>query len=230
MATLSSPNSQLPTVWLVPPEGLLPSSHNIKVEPIPIAISSVLALLILLIVTLIFNNMKTNGSDFDNLLEKAEVANKELSNMTPGNNDVVENVAADHTQAWLKPTSRGSSMYSNRSVRKGAKKYFGDYWEDPWDFDKNMPVQAPKDIAKLRLPPDAHHRNGNFDDETNSADDSVVGFDDNSALDSEVSYSRYKHAASASKLYLPGYPASYYPSEFKPLAPEDVGMHGNIWK
>jgi hypothetical protein len=51
----SSADSSLPTAWLAPPPGLLPSNHTVKIEPVPTSISATLALTIGVIFILLFN-------------------------------------------------------------------------------------------------------------------------------------------------------------------------------
>ncbi|KAJ4373894.1 hypothetical protein N0V83_002633 [Neocucurbitaria cava] len=228
MAAPSSTNTQLPTVWLAPPPSLLPSNHHVSVEPIPIAISSVIALLVLVVVTLMFNKKRKFG-DLDDITEKEHTANEELSNMVPGHSDFQQGVA-EPLHVLRKPASRNASMYSNHTMRKGTKKHFSENWQATSDFDRHTSAQTPKDVTEIRLPPAARYRNGNLDDATTLADDSIVDFDDKSISDSEVPYRRFGHESSISQLDFPGYPASYNPSAFKPLAPEAVGMHGKIWK
>ncbi|KAF1841468.1 uncharacterized protein K460DRAFT_167976 [Cucurbitaria berberidis CBS 394.84] len=231
MAAPSPTSNQLPTVWLAPPEGLLPSSHKIKVEPAPIAISSALALLVLLIVSLIFNNKKKKGSHMEDMVEATQGVDKERPVIGPGNSQQAGHISLEPTQARPKLMSRSSSMYSNRSRRKGMKNYSSESLETTWeDFEYDTPAQVPKDIPRIRLPSPVYKRNGNLDADTTPTHSFTVDFDDKSALDSEASYGRYGHADTTSVLDLPGYPASYNPSAFQPLAPEEVGMHGKIWK
>lgn len=223
MAVPSSTKNELPTVWLAPPAGLLPSSHKVKIEPAPIAISSVLALLVFLIVTLIFNKRKKDIY-LDDFIKETKNIDKELFKVAPETSQDVH-VAVAAAQAWPKDRSRGSSMYSRHRPRMGIEDYSSDDWEDTRDFEYDTPGQTPMKAPKIRYPSPVRHRIGNFYDDTPAAD----RYDDD-ASNSEVSYGGYGHAGVMSNLDLPGYPTSYYPSEFKPLAPEDVGMHGKIWK
>lgn len=45
----------LPTAWLAPPDGLLPSNHATKIEPVPIAISATVAVVISAVVFILFH-------------------------------------------------------------------------------------------------------------------------------------------------------------------------------
>jgi hypothetical protein len=58
MAAPSSTASPLPTAWLAPPPGLLPSAHKATIEPASIVVSAVLATCVIIFVFLIFNRSK----------------------------------------------------------------------------------------------------------------------------------------------------------------------------
>jgi hypothetical protein len=68
----SSADSSLPTAWLAPPPGLLPSNHTVKIEPVPIAISATLALIISAIFIIIFNYGKKQMFLEDRISNNAE--------------------------------------------------------------------------------------------------------------------------------------------------------------
>jgi hypothetical protein len=55
---MTSTASVLPTVWLAPLERLLPASHKINIQPIPIAISSTIAIVISTIVIVLFSRKR----------------------------------------------------------------------------------------------------------------------------------------------------------------------------
>lgn len=52
---MTATGSSLPTAWLAPPPGLLPTTQKIKVTPVPIAISATIALFIGALVMLLFS-------------------------------------------------------------------------------------------------------------------------------------------------------------------------------
>jgi hypothetical protein len=55
---MTSTTTALPTAWLAPPEGLLPGHHQIPITPIPIAISSTIAVLGGAVVIVLFSYKK----------------------------------------------------------------------------------------------------------------------------------------------------------------------------
>ncbi|KAH5337806.1 hypothetical protein HBI23_012000 [Parastagonospora nodorum] len=52
---MTATGSSLPTAWLAPPPGLLPTNQKVKITPVPIAISATIALIIGALVMLLFN-------------------------------------------------------------------------------------------------------------------------------------------------------------------------------
>jgi hypothetical protein len=59
---MSSAASPIPTVWLAPPPGLLPSTYTFVIEPASIAISAILATSTLIFISIVFS--KKNKSNF----------------------------------------------------------------------------------------------------------------------------------------------------------------------
>lgn len=78
--------SELPIVWLVPPDTLLPSHYSVKVHPAPIAVSVTLASLIILVLVVVYNRKPQNTNvlhiRLDDVFVKGSTTNFELKETT----------------------------------------------------------------------------------------------------------------------------------------------------
>jgi hypothetical protein len=99
-------------MWLAPPPGLLPSSHNPTIEPASIAISAIFAILALIILA-VFSSKKNKGNYLDDTSESTQ-PNKRLMITGPLDNVLGRNGVA----AQSIPRLWSGFSSSNEEIRR----------------------------------------------------------------------------------------------------------------
>jgi hypothetical protein len=181
--------SALPTAWLAPPEGLLPSNHITKIEPVPIAISATVALVVGALAIILFNRKGkdmfiedhiTNTSEDD--VPVAVAAHSGIRSENPAAvADQIGDVRKSHLEPVIAPQSPSSGLL--REHRAGRQPSFGYQpkldavlgWKDDWEPGRNRtqlsPIERRAYYASARAPYDEYEYDRDIldDYEKNSA-------------------------------------------------------------
>ncbi|KAL1796471.1 hypothetical protein ACET3X_005011 [Alternaria dauci] len=99
--------TSLPTLWLAPPPGFVAFSHDYKIEPASIAISTILASLVFVLFAVMFSK-KNRGNFLDDTSEHIEQADRKLMIGGPLGDVLRRNNATDR-----QPTPRLWSGFSS---------------------------------------------------------------------------------------------------------------------
>lgn len=115
----SPTDSSRPTAWLAPPPGLLPSNHPVKIEPVPLAVSATLALIVGAVFIILFNYAKkemflqdkimtdqAEEADYENLKEFASVTEASTHVQRPPPSRIDKSMISEPT---LIPKTRNDS-------------------------------------------------------------------------------------------------------------------------
>ncbi|KAF1945120.1 hypothetical protein EJ02DRAFT_419902 [Clathrospora elynae] len=229
----SLPAIQLPTVWLAPPEALLPSNHKATIEPASIAVSAALASIVIILVFLIFKMKK--GCCFDDRIKESSSVTKRLEISRPIRMEEMERFTAVPVQERVRETQREEDEYQHFDPRRAAQGYS----ENDGAFaNRQSPRQAPspRNILQprpmqqrynIRQPPPTHQRNPAFDDGTTLADGKE---DDASMTDTEYSHDHRYYLGATRSNRRDEYAPSFLPKKFVMLSGEQVGLHGDHWR
>jgi hypothetical protein len=163
MAVRESP---LPTAWLAPPEGLLPSNHITKFEPVPIAVSATIALIVGAVAIILFNR---KGKDVfledyiinasENVVPAAITAHNGIRNEIPvavaGQVNNIRNTIQDTVNLpQIQYPGPVREHYAERQPSFGyqPKLHAVLGWKDNRELDRNKAQLSPSEFRPYREP------------------------------------------------------------------------------
>jgi hypothetical protein len=181
--------SALPTAWLAPPEGLLPSNHITKIEPVPIAISAVIALVVGALAIVLFNRRGKDMFIEDHIVNTAEddvpeavIAHSGIRSEYPAAiADQIDDVRKRHPEPVNAPQTPSPALLQEHHT--GRQPSFGYQpkldavlgWKDDWEPGRNRTQLSPIErrayyaSARARYDEYEHDRDISVDYEKNSA-------------------------------------------------------------
>lgn len=227
MASPSPSNNQLPTVWLAPPKSLLITHQNVKLDPICIAISGLFTTISIFFVLIVFNK-KNKGSYLKDSEDAVNGVNQNLlsarkNGPRPMTQAMNEPPRARIVRAAIEEDLTMGSEYGHPQARTS-------FLSLQADDGRRVPIEASraKKIARLPLLISNHERDiKHSSPETNIP---TFCFDDVSSHHTVTLSEDFEETHRMAIEDLAGCRASFVPSEFIPLPPENVGLYGKIWK
>jgi hypothetical protein len=108
---MTSTASALPTTWLAPPERLLPANHKINIQPIPIAISSTIAIIIGALVIILFSHKRK-----DMFLEDRIIYAPDNENPAPTTTRIATTQHIPHVTEVPEPQNPSLTLPTSSSV------------------------------------------------------------------------------------------------------------------
>ncbi|KAI8938072.1 hypothetical protein NX059_005743 [Plenodomus lindquistii] len=220
----------LPTAWLVPPPGLLhPPSHT-DIEPISLTISCIFGSIAILTITLLFFK-KNKGNYVD------DTAVDDFPVPVP--------VLPPHPQPHFSPPQpRRTNAHPDPSSSHSSTPY------PPHTKPKPNPTLSHPSALSPPVPPYTHanHPTPNITLTNPNANANANANTSTSTLNSEALYAEYqrtgvmptnnstnddvRNSSHNNEWENEEYAASlsFVASEFVPLEPEEVGLHGRVWR
>lgn len=253
MASQHSTAPQLPTASLSPPETLLPPTSPTDLDPISLTISCIFASLALItFLLLLFKNPKQNYTD-DTADDEPPLPPR--SRFTPTlpyySRPIIPSppLSSAYTpRVLLDKTS--PAVYYHGPARDHLRS------SDPPAPHTQPPqhhhAQIHTSVSHPSYTSNFHFTDGDKDDDDKDNDDKDN--DDMNTLNCEALYAEYRRRDLGTRMSMQRgvvfgagrgvgndsgsgiggsgvqYAASFVPSEFVPLAPEAVGLHGQVWR
>jgi hypothetical protein len=154
MALVQSP---LPTAWLAPPEGLLPSNHIIKIEPVPIAISATIAFVVGSVAIILFNRKEKDIFLEDHIISTSE---NELPAAIAGQfndnrNDLPDTINAPHIQYPAPVREHCAGRQPGFCSQSKLDAVLG--WKDNCGFEHNRIQLSPLERQPYHAPSRPQH-------------------------------------------------------------------------
>ncbi|KAF2823392.1 hypothetical protein CC86DRAFT_384756 [Ophiobolus disseminans] len=173
-----TPQLSLPTGWLIPPPGLLPASHPIKIEPVPIAISVTLAFIVGAVV-IIFLCRKDKDVFLEGRVVRAPKNKKPTAAARHGDDQNRRLVATKVPEIRHPSPSRAMPEQRQPGLQQAPKVIA----KLGWDFNGNPQPESSRIEYPEDQPPPGHQQyyDPNRDSKYDSDDETLNEYKRNSA-------------------------------------------------